>query len=69
MKYIITIYGEVIIGNVGHYELRQSSNSEIKSAGHCKIENGKIKVWGKSATYDIPSQEEDAKIIEELLTI
>ena len=65
MKYIITSFGEVIIGNVGHYELRNASGalSEIESAGHCKLENGKIKVWGKSATFNIPSREEDADIV------
>jgi hypothetical protein len=69
LKYIITKNNEVIIGNVGHWELsRGVRESVIISAGHCGIEDGKVKVWGKSATFDIPSREEDADIITKIIT-
>jgi len=66
MKYLISSYGEVILGNVGHAELRQATGdlSEIISAGHCAIKDGHIIVWGESATYGIPSRHEDAELIE-----
>ena len=67
MKYIIT-ENEIVLGNVGHYELVMATYSKIVSGGHCKLENGKVKVWGKSNTFDVPSRKEDSEIIEKLLT-
>ena len=65
LKYIITKQGEIIIGNVGHFELsRVVHESDIISAGRLRFKNGKLETYDKSYTFDIDSREEDADIIK-----
>ena len=75
MKYILLQDG-VLMGNTGHWELlscitepnQENADRLIIGAGHLKLENGKIKCWGESATFGIHSREEDADRIKELLS-
>jgi hypothetical protein len=75
MKYILFKENSVIMGDTGHWELlssvceptQENADRLLASAGHCKLENGKIKVWGESATFGIKSREKDSEMIENLL--
>ena len=69
IKYIITDIDEVVIGNTGHLNLKKATVGNIISAGRLKIENGKLKTYYKSDTYDIPSKQEDADKIIKLLRV
>jgi hypothetical protein len=70
MKYIITDKNEAKIGEpfTFHSTLARDCEGEVIRAGHCeKIEDGSYRVWGESIGYSIPSQPEDAKLLQELL--
>lgn len=69
MKYIITNYNNIIIGNgVNHIQLNKAApiNSRVVGAGEMSIINGKVNVWGKSFGYNIESKPEDAILIQKL---
>lgn len=68
MKYIITDKKEIVIGNMFHPELAMNCLGKVISAGRIKIEKGKLKVFGKSNSYDIDSKPEDIEIIIKELT-
>lgn len=72
MKYII--FGSefdptVLIGNCNHQILGEAAlrNRKPRSAGHVRIVNGKVEVFGESIGYDIKAKPEDAEIIEHYL--
>lgn len=70
MKYIITgseYEPTVILGNRNHETLAESVCGKYRkpcSAGHFKIVNGKVEVYGGSIGYDIDAKPEDAEIIQ-----
>lgn len=74
MKYVIDQYNNVVLGSgpVSHRDLFRSlvdSGSNIKAAGHCRIENGRVHVLGESVGYGIAANADDATKIEQALGI
>ena len=69
MKYVIggSEFEPCIVIGIGrgvlHAELAKSFVGRPKGAGHMRIVNGKVEVFGKSIGYDIEAKEEDAEII------
>lgn len=65
MKYIITDYNKVIIGSgVYHQDLASDVPGKVISAGHMRIKDGKVEVFGTSSGYMMDAKPEDAKILE-----
>jgi len=75
MKYIIketTDETIVVIGNTMHSFLAEGVCGKYRkptSAGHMRIVNGTVEVYGESIGYDMKARPEDAKIISSYLGI
>jgi hypothetical protein len=72
MKYIVYDHWKVILfsEHLPHAEVDRVLRENFKdlrrptSAGFCSIENGKVKVFGKSESMNLSSRPDDIEIIE-----
>lgn len=72
MKYVISkseYEPIVILGNTFHSELSKAFIGGVKSAGHMRITEGKVEVYGKSVGLNLEAKPEDAHIISVFLGI
>lgn len=72
-KYIIVdnasnVFAVAFPAFMAHYDFAgMFPMTRIVSAGFMQVENGRVKVWGKSLTLGLSSRPEDALIIERSL--
>lgn len=71
MKYVITDnYRVAMVDSRGfHADLSEAIDGLVTGAGHMRIENGRVKVFGVSHGYRIAAKEEDVVILEQALGI
>lgn len=62
MKYIITSYNNVAIGNeqLLHSDLATGVGGSVEGAGYIRFRNGGVEVYGSSIGYGIDAKETDA---------
>jgi hypothetical protein len=68
MRYVISDKDEFVIGDgCFHNELAAGFSGKVIAAGHCEIETGSIRVFGKSMSLNIESKPEDVERLERLM--
>lgn len=68
MRYVISDKDEFVIGDgCFHNELSAGFSGKVIAAGHCEIDVGNIRVFGKSMSLTIESKAEDAELLNRLM--
>lgn len=68
MKYVITDQNEFAIGiGAFHKNLAYGLKGRVTAAGYCRITDGRVQVYGKSAGFGIEARPEDAAHLEQLI--
>jgi hypothetical protein len=70
MKYVLTDKDEFAIGRGNyHRDLASGFAGRVIAAGYCRIEDGRVTVYGKSRGFKLEAQPEDAAHLEKLLSM